>query len=235
MVSEKPGIYLDLVLVPTGLIFLVVYHVYLVYRIIKYPDSTVIGFENGNRIVWVQQMMKDMPKNTGLALSVISNNLSAATCLAGLSITLSSLVGTIVGTGKTSITTATSKGLVNEIIFGHKGAIMSYIKYGSVLVCFLVAFISHVQSMRYYIHVSFLISTPNSSVPAAYIERAVIRGSNLWSLGLRAYYFVFPLLLWIVGPIPMFVCSVGMIPFLYFLDSMENPIPPFGIKSSCKL
>jgi hypothetical protein len=52
------GINLDLVLVPTGIIFMVGYHIYLVYRIIKHPNSTVIGFENGNRRVWVQQMME---------------------------------------------------------------------------------------------------------------------------------------------------------------------------------
>jgi len=234
MLWDKQGINLDVVLVPTGLLFMVTYHVHLIYRINKYPNSTVIGFENGNKKVWVQQMMKDMPNNTGLALSVISCNLSAATCLASVSITLSSLIGTIVGIGKTSSSTATSTGLVNEIIFGEKSAAVSSIKYVTLLVCFLVAFISHVLSMRHYIHVSFLISTPNSSVPADYIEKAVIRGSNLWSLGLRAYYFAFPLLLWISGPIAMFVCSLGMISFLYFLDSKENPIPPFGIKSSSK-
>lgn len=229
------GISLDLVLVPTGLLFLVAYHVYLLHRIIKHPNSTVIGFENGNRRVWVQQMLENTPSYTGLALSVISSNISTATYMASLSITLSSLIGTIVGIGTTgSSSDASSKGLVNKIIFGHKSAATSSIKYASLMVCFLVAFLSHVQSMRYYIHVSFLISTPNSSVPADYIEKAVIRGSNFWSLGLRAYYFVFPLLLWISGPIAMFVCTLGMISFLYFLDSTQNPVPPFGIKSLSK-
>jgi len=228
------GINLDLVLVPTGIIFMVGYHIYLVYRIIKHPNSTVIGFENGNRRVWVQQMMENMPSNTGLALQVVASNISAAVYLISLSITLSSLIGTLVGASTTSGSTATTKGLVNVIIVGDKSAVTASIKYVSLLICFLIAFMSHVQCIRYYIHVSFLISTPRSSVPADYIENSVIRGSNFWSLGLRAYYFAFPLLLWIFGPIPMFVCVLGLISTLYFLDSTVNPIPPFAVKSSSK-
>ncbi|GLJ49060.1 hypothetical protein SUGI_1034970 [Cryptomeria japonica] len=181
--------YLDLVLVPSGLLFLGVYHLYLLYRILKYPHSTAIGFENDKKKIWVQKMMEDIPRNTDIALRVISRNISAATYLAGLSITLSSLIGTIVGSSTTSS-----------------------------------------QSKTLYIHVSFLISTPGSSVPAHYVEDAVIRGSNFWSLGIRAYYFAFPLLLWVFGPIPMFSCSLGMVCFLYFLDSKDNPIPPLGLK-----
>lgn len=222
---------LDLVLVPTGVLFLVVYHVYLLCRIIKYPNTTVIGFENGNRQVWVQQMMKNMPTNTSLALQVVSSNISAAVYLASLSLTISSLIGTVVAFVTKSSSSTSSNLLVNEIIFGEKGSLISSIKYASILLCFLVSFISYVQCARYYIHVSFLISTPNTSVPVEYIEKAVIRGSNFWALGMRAYYFAFPLLLWITGPITMFVCSLGMICFLYFLDFKASPIPPFGIKS----
>lgn len=232
------GLNLDLVLVPTGFLFMVAYHIYLVYRIIKYPNSTVIGFENGNRRVWVQQMMENMPSNTGLALQVVASNISAAVYLVSLSITLSSLIGTLVGATTTSSSSSSSSanttGLLNVIIFGDKSTVVASVKYVSLLVCFLIAFMSHVQCIRYYIHVSFLISTPHSSVPADYIENSVIRGSNFWSLGLRAYYFAFPLLLWIFGPIPMFVCVLGLISTLYFLDSTVNPIPPFAIKSSSK-
>jgi uncharacterized membrane protein len=225
---------LDLVLVPTGILFMVTYHVYLAYRIIKYPETTVIGFENSNKRVWVQQMIKDVPQYTSLALQVVSSNISAAVYLASLSLTISSLIGTIVAFAEANRSSATSNQLVNEIFFGNKSSLTSSIKYASLLLCFLVAFISYVQCTRYYIHVSFLISTPNSGVPEDYVERAVIRGSNFWSLGIRAYYFAFPLLLWITGPIAMFVCSLGMISFLYFLDFTANPIPAFGIKSTSK-
>ncbi|XP_057842269.2 uncharacterized protein LOC131051687 [Cryptomeria japonica] len=219
--------YLDLVLVPSGLLFLGVYHLYLLYRILKYPHSTAIGFDNDKKKIWVHKMMEDIPRNTEIALQVISSNISAATYLAALSISLSSLIGTIVGS---STTNSQSKILADEIIYGDRSTSVGSIKYASLLLCFLIAFMSQVQCIRYFTHVNFLISTPGSSVPAHYVEDAVIRGSNFWALGLRAYYFAFPLLLWVFGPIPMFSCSLGMVCFLYFLDSKDNPIPPLGVK-----
>lgn len=225
---------LDLVLVPTGILFLVAYHLYLLYRIKKYPNTTVIGFENGNKQVWVQQMMKDIPNHTSIALQVVSSNISAAVYLASVSLTISSVIGTVLSFAKQSNSSISSSHLVTEIFFGNQDSLTSTLKYASLLLCFLVAFISYVQCVRYYVHVSFLISTPNSAVPEQYVEKALIRGSNFWSLGIRAYYFAFPLLLWISGPVPMFVCSLGIISFLYFLDFMANPMTVFGTKSSSK-
>lgn len=46
----------------------------------------------------------------------------------------------------------------------------------------------------------------------------VNRGSYFWSLGLRAFYFSFPLFLWIFGPVPMFSSSFLLVFVLYFLD-----------------
>ncbi|XP_031098360.1 uncharacterized protein LOC116002377 [Ipomoea triloba] len=51
-----------------------------------------------------------------------------------------------------------------------------------------------------------------------YVGMTVNRGSYFWSLGLRAFYFSFPLFLWIFGPIPMFLCCVVLVFMLYFLD-----------------
>lgn len=51
-----------------------------------------------------------------------------------------------------------------------------------------------------------------------YVARALNRGGYFWSMGLRAYYFSFPLFLWVFGPIPMFVCCVVLVFVLYFLD-----------------
>ncbi|CAI9753573.1 unnamed protein product [Fraxinus pennsylvanica] len=57
------------------------------------------------------------------------------------------------------------------------------------------------------------------------IEYVVInlnRGSFFWSVGLRAFYFSFPLFLWVFGPIPMFVCCCILSFILYFLDTTTN-------------
>lgn len=49
---------LDYVLVPSGLFVMVTYHLWLLYRILKHPNRTVIGINAVNRRFWVRAMME---------------------------------------------------------------------------------------------------------------------------------------------------------------------------------
>ncbi|RWW34967.1 hypothetical protein GW17_00000235 [Ensete ventricosum] len=49
---------IDLVLVPAGLAILFGYHLLLLYRIFRFPHTTVIGYENHNKRAWVERMMQ---------------------------------------------------------------------------------------------------------------------------------------------------------------------------------
>lgn len=73
-------------------------------------------------------------------------------------------------------------------------------------------------------HATYLISTPDCSIPVSSVETAVIRGDHFWLLGLRAIYFALDLLLWFFGPIPMFVSSVVMVIVLHGVDSNSRPL-----------
>lgn len=44
---------MDLVLVPCALAVMVSYHHLLLYRILRHPNTTVIGYENHNKLAWV--------------------------------------------------------------------------------------------------------------------------------------------------------------------------------------
>ncbi|KAH9763722.1 hypothetical protein KPL70_001260 [Citrus sinensis] len=166
---------LDYVLIPTGLLVMGVYHIWLLYTILRFPRRSVIGLNAESRHQWVHSIMTDPLKNGTLAVQTIRNNIMASTLLATTAITLSSLIG--------------------------------------------------VFSIRYYAHVSFLVTLPTSKGNTNYIEyvaRNLNRGSFFWSLGLRAFYLSFPLFLWIFGPIPMFVCCCTMSFLLYFLDTTSS-------------
>lgn len=214
MMMQKSS--LDLVLVPCGLVIMFGYHLILLYRILRRPAATVIGYENHNKLAWVRRMVQASPDETGLALSVISSNISASTNLASLCIALGSLIGAWVS--------STSKVFMTELVYGDRTQAMATVKYISLLVCFLVSFTCFIHSARYYVQASFLITTLDSDVPASYIQHAVIRGGNFWSMGLRALYFATTLLMWIFGPIPMFACSVLMVFILHLLDSNSLPL-----------
>lgn len=214
MLREKGS--LDLVLVPCGLVIMFGYHLLLLYRILRHPGTTVIGYENHNKLAWVRRMTQTTPEETALALSVISSSISASTNLASLSIALGSLIGAWVS--------STTKVFMTQLVYGDTSQATAAVKYISLLVCFLVSFTCFIHSARYYVQASFLVSTLDSDVPASYVQHAMIRGGNFWSTGLRALYFATTLLMWIFGPIPMFACSVFMVFILHFLDSNSLPL-----------
>ncbi|XP_021288491.1 uncharacterized protein LOC110419724 [Herrania umbratica] len=212
--------YLDFVLIPTGLLIMSAYHVFLLYRCLKLPQTTVIGYENHFRRAWVERLLQVSPYDRGLALTTISSTISAATFLATISLALSSLIGTWVAESAHSL-------FRNSLIYGNTSSSIISVKYISLLICFLAAFGSFLQCVSNFAHASFLISMPNADIPVSYIEKAVIRGSACWSVGLRAIYFATTLLMWIFGPIPMFAASVIMVVSLHNLDRNVTPLHKF--------
>ncbi|KAL2484270.1 hypothetical protein Fot_45714 [Forsythia ovata] len=203
--------YLDLILVPSGLLIMFVYHLLLLYRCLRLPHTTVIGFENNDKKVWVEKIMQQpSSKNVTIALDVISSNISAATFLASISLTLSALIGAWIANN--------SNIFQSKLIYGDTRPETMSIKYITLLICFLLAFSCFVQSSRCFIHANYLISTPDSDINVNYVELAVIQGGDFWSIGLRALYFAITLLLWFFGPIPMFATSVIMVVVLHYLD-----------------
>ncbi|GAA0168967.1 hypothetical protein LIER_23551 [Lithospermum erythrorhizon] len=215
---------LDCVLVPLGLVVMIFYHIWLLHQIYNDPTRTVVGINAINRRLWVRAMMEDTSKNGVLAVQTLRNNIMASTLLASTAIMLSSLIAVLMTNGGSSYQSSST-----PFIYGDKSELGFTIKFFSILVCFLVAFLLNVQSIRYYSHASILINVPpphkrkmkgllNIGATAEYVGRTVNRGSYFWSLGLRAFYFSFPLFLWIFGPIPMFLCCVVLVVMLYYLD-----------------
>ncbi|XVF18767.1 hypothetical protein REPUB_Repub11eG0051700 [Reevesia pubescens] len=220
--------YLDLVLVPSGLLIMSTYHVFLVYRCLKFPETTVIGYENHFKKAWVERMLQIEAKDRGLSLTTINSTISASIFLATISLTLSSIIGTWLADSTHNLFT-------KSLIYGNTNSSIISVKYIGLLICFLVAFGSFLQCVRNFVHASFLITMPNADIPVSYVQKAVIRGSACWSVGLRAIYFATTLLLWIFGPIPMFVASVVMVMILHMLDRNVTPFHKFEPAACCQL
>ncbi|MFS7921499.1 hypothetical protein Hanom_Chr03g00237471 [Helianthus anomalus] len=212
--------HLDLILVPLGFLIMCIYHLFLLYRYLTCPHLTAIGYENHNKKAWVEKMLLLDSKDRGFAVSVLNGHLSASTSLSSISLVLCSLIGALLGNS--------SNFLTSSFILGDSSRSTSTIKYIAILSCFLLAFACFVQTTRHFVHGCFLISMPTGDVPVDCIQRAVLRGSNFWAIGLRALYFATTLLLWIFGPIPMFVGSVATVMILYFLDINKAPMIQYG-------
>ncbi|GMP53021.1 hypothetical protein CsSME_00018623 [Camellia sinensis var. sinensis] len=212
--------HLDVILVPSGLLIMFGYHLYLLYRYLKLPHTTAMGHENNSRAAWVERTMQIDVRDRGQALTVITTNISTATTLSSISLVLSSLIGTWLGTSTKTIFTT-------HLIYGDTSQSIMSIKHITLLIFFLIAFASFIQTTRCFVHATFLLTMPDAEVPASYVEKAVIMGSNFWSTGMRALYFAVTLLLWVFGPIPMFVSSVVMVGVLHNLDSDSAPLHQF--------
>lgn len=221
---EKNSI-LDYILVPSGLVIMVAYHIWLLYRIKHHPTKTFIGINAIHRRFWVQARMEDVSRNGVLAVQTLRNNIMASTVLASAAIMLSSLIALL-------MTSSHGGKSASYFVIGDRSDLGLSIKFFSILVCFLAAFLLNVQSVRYYSHASIVINVPfericlnhhQQHLTTEYVARSVNRGSYFWSLGLRAFYFSFPLLLWIFGPIPMFSSCLFLVAMLYFQDdTMET-------------
>ncbi|KAL0535560.1 hypothetical protein IC582_029895 [Cucumis melo] len=185
---------LEFFMVPLGFAVLVSYHLWLIITIYRRPKRTVIGVNAESRRQWVSTMISDPAKNGVLAVQTIRNNIMASTLMATTTITIGSLISVFV-----SSTSSTGK-------------------YRYIVLCFLVAFLCNVQSIRYYAHASFLVTLPDGEGRKEYLAAILNRGSLFWSLGLRAFYFTIPLFLWIFGPLSMFASCYLITFVLYFLD-----------------
>ncbi|PRQ29027.1 hypothetical protein RchiOBHm_Chr5g0009391 [Rosa chinensis] len=209
--------YIDVVLVPSGLLIMLIYHLFFLYKYFHQPLSTSMGYENNDKRVWVAKILQVQGDNVNGGLGVISSNTSAAMTLASICLTLSSLIGVW-------IANSPSKSFPIEVIYGNTTPSMNSIKHICLLTSFLLAFSCFVQSARHFVHSNYLLSTPGASDKGVVkkVERAVQRGSEFWSLGLRALYFALNFLLWFFGPIPMFVSSIIMVVILYCHDFRKS-------------
>ncbi|KAH6790954.1 transmembrane protein [Perilla frutescens var. frutescens] len=109
---------------------------------------------------------------------------------------------------------------LNDSVYGAHGEFMVALKYVTLLLLFLFSFTCHTLSIRFVNQVNFLINCPadGSAVTPDYVADLLERGFLLNAVGNRLFYSAVPLLLWIFGPVLVFLCSATMVPVLYNLD-----------------
>lgn len=111
---------------------------------------------------------------------------------------------------------------LNDAVYGAHGEFMMALKYVTLLTIFLFSFFCHSLSIRFLNQVSYLICSPvdtsMSLVTQEYLCDLLEKGSILNTIGNRLFYSALPLVLWIFGPVLVFLSFVTMVPVLYNLD-----------------
>lgn len=110
---------------------------------------------------------------------------------------------------------------LNDTIYGAHGEFMMALKYVTILLFFLFSFLCHSLSIRFVNQANFLINTPQDPMNVAtpdYVSEVLEKGFVLNTVGNRLFYTALPLLLWIFGPVLVFLCSITLVPLFYNLD-----------------
>ncbi|GFP81598.1 hypothetical protein PHJA_000303100 [Phtheirospermum japonicum] len=213
--------YLDVILVPLGFMICMGYHVCLWHKVRTQPLSTIIGLNARGRRFWVAAMMKDNDKKNILAVQTLRNTIMGSTLMATTSILLCSGLAAVISS------TYSIKKPLNDAVYGAHGEFMVALKYVTLLIVFVFAFVCHSLSIRFTNQVNFLINCPpdNSGgvVTPEYVSDLLERGFTLNTVGNRLFYAALPLLLWIFGPVLVFMCFVTLVPLLYNLDFVFTP------------
>jgi uncharacterized membrane protein len=198
-----------------SLALLVSYQVYLRYRLSKDPGYTVQRVNNLVRTAWVEEIMR---RREGiLAVQTLRNSMMAAVFLASTAVLM--IIGVLTLSEQGDKLRTTWQALD---VFGAAGSRLWLTKMLLLLIDLMVAFFSFAMAIRLFHHVGYMINAPqNADLVAAnpaHVSAHLNRAGHFYSIGMRAYYYTVPLLLWLFGPHFMLGGTVALVISLHYLD-----------------
>lgn len=209
--------YLEIALVSAALLLLVIYHVSWALRLRHRPLTTYIGASLRVRDQWVVLVMAE--KRDILAVQTLRNWTMAATFLASTAI----LIG--LGLLNVAITSERLVAIAHVLnLFGSHSETLWVIKLVAMaLVCF-ATFFGFTLAIRYYNHAAFLIALPDDQAGTnrSRAIREINRGAICYHLGMRGYYVAMVLAFWLLGPLWLLLCAIGLWLLLRRMDRHDR-------------
>ena len=206
----------DLICLLASVLLVIAYHLFLRCKIKKNPTYTVQAINSIARTAWVETIMHDDHKAV-LAVQTLRNSTMAATFLASTSILL--IIGVLTLSEQGGKFEATWHAL-NTLGAKHPELWMTKLIF--LLLALFVAFFSFAMSIRIFNHVGYMINVPlglnHKMITPAHVATHLNRAGRFYSIGMRAYYFLVPLVFWLFGPHFMLVSTVGLLFVLYRID-----------------
>ena len=201
-----------------GTAILTVYHLYLAIRVRRDPLSTIQSVNRETRRAWVQHIMSD-PSLGILAVQTLRNSTMAATFLASTAVIL--IMGGLTLSGQADRIAVSWHAL--NVGGSHHPALWEA-KLLVLLADLFIAFVSFAMAVRLFNHVGYQITLPPAMRPPVVnpeqVARHLNRAGAFYSLGMRAYYFMVPLVFWLFGPHLMALASLALVGVLFFIDRM---------------
>jgi uncharacterized membrane protein len=199
-----------------AVLLIVAYHIFLRNKVRKDPTYTVQAVNRIARTAWVETIMGD-EKNAVLAVQTLRNSTMAATFLASTSVLLIIGVLTLSEQGEKLGAHWNALNMV-----GASNPTLWMVKLLTLLLDLFVAFFGFSMAIRIYNHVGFMINVPvrlnHRMITPAHVATHLNRAGHFYSLGMRAYYFLVPMVFWLFGPHFMLVSTIVLLLTLYRID-----------------
>jgi len=198
-----------------SLVLLVSYQGYLRYRLSRDPGYTVQRVNNLVRTAWVEEIMRR--REGVLAVQTLRNSMMAAVFLASTAVLM--IIGVLTLSEQGDKLRTTWQALD---VFGAASPRLWLTKMLLLLIDLLFAFFSFAMAIRLFHHVGYMINAPQNeglvAADPAHVSAHLNRAGHFYSIGMRAYYYTVPLLLWLFGPHFMLAGTVALVISLHYLD-----------------
>lgn len=216
MLNLSSSLSYDIICLLVSVALVISYHFFLNRKIRKDPAYTVQAINRIARTAWVETIMHDGKKDV-LAVQTLRNSTMAATFLASTSVLL--IIGVLTLSEQGARFEAAWHAL-NSV--GSKNPELWMLKLIFLLLDLFVAFFSFAMSIRVFNHVGYMINVPlglnQKMITPAHVALHLNRAGGFYSIGMRAYYYLVPLVFWLFGPLFMLVSTVALLFTLYRLD-----------------
>lgn len=214
---------IDLGMLAASLAVIVIFNFVEVYRSRNDRKTTFRSLNARARTAWTYAVM-DGGKDI-LAVQTLRNSTMAATFLATTAIFLITGVLTLSSQGDKLESTWHALNVV-----GGTGPEVWMMKILVILIDLFAAFLCFTMSVRMFHHVGYMINVPLSTRHGAIDPEVVVaqlnRAGKFYWLGMRSYFFLVPLILWLFGPLFMFAATVVLVGVLYRLDHVPVVAQP---------
>ncbi|KAJ7961069.1 Protein of unknown function, DUF599 [Quillaja saponaria] len=207
-------VYIDTILVPISLFLTVGYHAYLWNTIKNKPSHTTIGMDKLRRTAWFVNLKKLGEDKKGmLAVQSLRNTLMAAILTATITILVNLALAALANNSYSA------SHLFKGAFFGTQSGRIFALKYGSASLFLVISFLCSSMAIGYLIDANFLMNAYGEfSSQLGYTQTILERGFTLALIGNRVLCITFPLLLWMLGPVPVMLASLALVWGLYELD-----------------
>ncbi|MED6112998.1 hypothetical protein PIB30_066948 [Stylosanthes scabra] len=210
----RVGVYLDTILVPLSLFITICYHAYLCHTIKNKPSHTTFGVNKLRRTSWALNLNQGDDKKNMLTVQSMRNTLMEAIFIASITILINMALAALSNNAYNA-----THSVFTSKFFGSKSDKIMIFKYGSASLCLVLSFLCSSMAIGFLIDANFLMNTTHGeSLSWNYTHTILERGFTLALIGNRFFCVAIPLMLWMLGPVTVFLASLGLVCLLYEFD-----------------